>query len=269
MNATLLGLFALALYGAAEGFSIFSLRKNSGALGRAATIVLTGALLVHFVALQVRARTLHSVPYRDLSDSMSFFAWLMAVAYLFLAFRHRERSTGPFLVPLVMIFLAVSLVTHPSPSPVKKGLAGPLFAFHVTMAILGYAALSLAFVLALLYLVQNRQLRTRRTGLLFSRLPALDVLDRMERTAIGVGVAALGVSLALGVIWAQKNWGTIWDAKLGATLLVLLVYATALFSTRLRLQGKKTAFLSVIGFSLVLFSYTIVNLFFSRGHAFR
>jgi ABC-type uncharacterized transport system permease subunit len=264
ISAVAVGLLALALYGAAEGFSIASLRKNSDSLARWTTALLVSGLVVHFAALQIRARRLHSVPYRDLSDSMSFFAWMIAVAYVFLFFRHRERSTGPFLIPLVIVFEAVSLVTRPATLPARKELSGSLFAFHVTMAILGYAALSLSFVLALLYLVQNRQLRQRRTGLLFSRLPALDVLDRLEHTAVAVGVSA-----PLGMIWAKKNWGTVWDAKLGATLLVLVVYAVALFSAPLGLKGKKTAFVSIFGFSLVLFSYTIVNLFVSKGHVFR
>jgi len=269
MSAALVGVLALLLYGAAEGFSIVSLRKNSDLLARWTTVFLVSGLVVHFVALQIRARRIHSVPYRDLSDSMSFFAWMIALAYVILFFRHRERSTGPFLIPLVLLFLAISLLTRPATLPARKELSGSLFAFHVTTAILGYAALSLSFVLALLYLIQNRQLRQRRTGLLFSRLPALDVLDRMEHTAVAVGFSALAVSATLGMIWAKKNWGTVWDAKLGATLLVLVVYAVALFSAPLGLKGKRTAFVSIVGFSLVLFSYTIVNLFVSKGHVFR
>jgi len=269
MSAALVGVLALLLYGAAEGFSIVSLRKNSDSLARWTTVFLVSGLVVHFVALQIRARRIHSVPYRDLSDSMSFFAWMIALAYVILFFRHRERSTGPFLIPLVLLFLAISLLTRPATLPARKELSGSLFAFHVTTAILGYAALSLSFVLALLYLIQNRQLRQRRTGLLFSRLPALDVLDRMEHTAVAVGFSALAVSATLGMIWAKKNWGTVWDAKLGATLLVLVVYAVALFSAPLGLKGKRTAFVSIVGFSLVLFSYTIVNLFVSKGHVFR
>lgn len=269
MNATLLGLLALALYAAAEGFSIASLRRNSAALSRVTSLLLASGLVVHFVALQVRARRIHSVPYRDLTDSMSFFAWMIAVAYVILFFRHRERSTGPFLIPLVILFQAVSLLTRPVASPTPKGLTGPLFAFHVTTAILGYAALSLSFVLALLYLVQNSQLRRRKTGLLFSRLPALDVLDGMEHTAIAVGFVALAISCVLGIVWASINWKTVWDAKLVSTVLVLMVYAFALFSSPLGIQGKKTALLSIAGFSVVLFSYTVVNLFFSTEHVFR
>jgi ABC-type transport system involved in cytochrome c biogenesis permease subunit len=263
------GLLALLFYVAAEGFAIAHLRKSSPAFGRATTALLAAALLLHFVALQMRARSLHSVPYRDLPDSMSLFAWMLAATYGILLLRHRERSMAPFLLPLVILFLAVSFLTHSVPRPANPKLTGPLFAFHVTIAILGYAALSLSFVLAMLYLVQTRQLQKRKTGLLFSGLPALDVLDRLQRTAIAVGVVALSIASALGIVWAKKTWGSIWDVKVVWTLLTIAVYLVVLFAGPLGLRGKKTAFLSITGFSVLLFSYTIVNLFFSQEHLFR
>jgi len=169
----------------------------------------------------------------------------------------------------VVVFLAISFLTPSRVRPVNPKLSGPLFAFHVTLAILGYAALSLSFILALLYLVQNRQLRIRKTGLLFSQLPALDVLDRLQRTTIGIGVLALSVASVLGGLWAKKAWGTVWDAKVVWTVLTIGVYGTVLLAGPLGLRGKRTAFLSITGFSLILFSYTIVNLVFSQEHVFR
>ena len=47
-------------------------------------------MLVHFVALQSARAMLHSVPYRDLPDSMSLFAWMLAATYGILLIRHRE-----------------------------------------------------------------------------------------------------------------------------------------------------------------------------------
>lgn len=269
MGPNVVGLVALALYVAAEILSVAHLRKGKRGLGLATTVCLGGGLLVHFAALQLRARAIHSVPYRDLPDSMSLFAWMIAASYVFLLWVHRERSTGPFLIPLVVVFLTTSLLARGGEMPARRALSGPLFAFHVTMAILGYAALTLSFVLATLYLVQTRQIHLRKTGLLFSRLPALDVLARLQRTATAVGVAALSLATALGLVWAHRNWGTIWDIKVLWTTLVIAIYLLALFAGRLGWVGKKTAWISIFGFSALLFSYTIVNLFLTREHLFR
>ncbi len=270
MQVTLgLSISGLVLYALAEGFAVAALRKNLPKFDRAAAWCLGTGLVVHFTALEVRGHTLHSVPYRDLPDSMSLFAWMLAASYAFLVLRHRESSTGAFLLPVVILFDAVALLARGRQAPPTPELRGSLFALHVTMAILGYAALTLAFVLAILYLIQMRQLRLHRMGVLFARLPALDVLDRLQRTSITAGVCALAVSATIGIVRARIYWGTIWDAKVLATFVTIVIYLGALVSTRLGWKGRRSALLSIVGFVMLLFSYTVVNLFFTQEHVFR
>lgn len=268
---TSLSAIALILYAAAEGFSLVHLRTDKAAHGKATSGLLLLGFLIHWVALYAGARAAHAVPYHDLPASMSFFAWVVIGSYGVLVMKHREGSTGPFLIPIALVFLIASMFANQGGQPVPKvpGLRGPLFAFHVTMAIVGYAALSLSFVLAQLYLIQNQQIRRRQLGLLFSRLPALDVLSRLHRTAVAIGISALTVAAVLGLIWAKIHWGTYWDPKVLFTFLIITLYLITLFPRWIGWGGKKIALLSVTGFMLVLFSYTIVNLFLSQGHAFR
>lgn len=266
----LLGGTALLLYLGAEAFSIANLRKEKAVFGLVAKVLLTLGFVVHFSALEFGGRLTHTVPYRDLSASMSLFAWMVAGSYGILRLRHREGSAGPFLIPVAILFLAASLATHPAqaPAPDPK-LSGALFAFHVTLAILGYAAFTLSFVLAQLYLIQIRQIHQRKLGLLFSRLPALDVLSRMHQTSIGIGVVAMTVASTLGLVWAKQNWGTYWDPKVAFTFLLIGVYVVCLLAGRLlRWSGKHVAWLSLAGYVLMLFSYTIVNLFITQEHVF-
>ena len=264
-----LSAIALTLYLAAEAFSIAHLRRDRDSFARATTVLLLLGFLVHFAALEIGGRATHSVPYRDLPSSMSLFAWMIAASYGILLVRHREGSTGPFLIPLAIFFLVVSLVTHPGAVVVSDPRrSGPLFAMHVTLAIFGYAALTLAFVLAQLYLIQNQQLRRRKLGPLFSKLPALDVLSQLQRTAVIIGVSALTVATVLGLIWAKQHWGTYWDPKVLFTFLIIGLYLFTLFPGRAG-GGKRNAILSIAGFILLLFSYSIVNLFISQEHTFQ
>lgn len=270
MGPTELTVATLILYGAAEGLSIAHLRTDRPSYGHATTALLFGGFLVHFLALYVGARATHSVPYRDLAASLSFFAWLVTGAYAFLLLRHREGAAGPFLIPLSIFFLGCSLFAHPhaplAADPARKGI---LFAYHVTISILGYAALSLSFVLAQLYLIQDKQIRRHKLGLLFSRLPALDVLARLHRTAVATGVGALALGMLLGLVWARTHWKTFLDLKLLITLVVLGVYGTTLMPRRLGWGGRRVAHVSIAGFLTVLFSYSIVNLYLSQGHTFK
>ena len=272
MSATTsLSAITLILYAAAEGYSIAHLRTDKEAHGKATSVLLMLGFVIHWFALYFGARAAHAVPYHDLPASMSFFAWVVIGSYGILLLKHREGSTGPFLIPIGILFLCISLLAKQGgPAAVKPpGLTGPLFAFHVTMAIVGYAALSLSFVLAQLYLIQNKQIRRRNLGLMFSRLPALDVLSRLHRTTVVIGVSALSVAAVLGLIWAKINWGTYWDPKVLFTFLIITLYLFTLFPRWLGWGGKKIALLSVTGFMVVLFSYTIVNLFISQGHTFK
>jgi ABC-type transport system involved in cytochrome c biogenesis permease subunit len=271
LGHTSLSVMTLLLYGAAEGFSIAHLRSNRESYGKATTALLLLGFLVHWVALYAGARAAHTVPYHDLPASMSFFAWVVMGAYGILLLRHRESSTGPFLIPICLLFLGASIFAHSgNPEGLKDPkLTGSLFAFHVTMALVGYAALSISFILAQLYLIQNKQIRRHKLGLLFSRLPALDVLSRLHRTSVAIGVSALAVAVVLGAISAKVNWDTYWDPKLVVTLVIIVLYLFTLFPRWLGWGGKKVALLSLTGFMCVLFSYTIVNLFITQEHTFR
>jgi ABC-type transport system involved in cytochrome c biogenesis permease subunit len=267
-----MSLTALGLYGAAEAFSIGHLRTNRDGYGQTATILLLLGFLVHFLALEVGGRATGTVPYQNLPGSLSLFAWMLAAAYGVLFLRHREGSTGPFLIPLVILFMAGSLVVYSSPTSQvihDPRRSGSLFAMHVTLAILGYAALTLSFVLAQMYLLQTRQLHKHKLGLLFSRLPALDVLTRMHRTSVAMGALALAVASCLGMISAKRNWGTYWDPKVAFTLLLILVFVFTLIAPRLGWGGKKIAWTSIFGFVLLVFSYSVVNLFITAEHVFR
>jgi ABC-type uncharacterized transport system permease subunit len=269
MEWPLLGWLALLLYVGAEGLSVVSLVRSPNRLGRLVPLLIVGGLICQFLALNARARLIGAVPYRSLGGSMSLFGWMLGLAYLALLLRHRERAIGPFLIPLVVLFSAAGLIVAPAASTPSSETRGSLFAFHVTLAILAYAAFTFSFVLSVLYLVQNRQIRSHRTGVLFARLPPLEAIGRMNRTSVAIGLFSLAVSVALGAVWAGRVWQSLPDAKLGVALCTLVLYAFLLWMDRRGWKGQRVAVLSIVGFGLVLFSYTVVNLFLSPEHVFR
>ena len=267
MEPRLLGWVAVVLYAGAEVLSIRSLVKERERM--IAPLLLAAGLVLHYADLHLRAAALDSVPYRTLPGSMSLFGWMLGIAYLLLLFRHRERAVGPFLIPFIILFTAVGLLLTPGASPSGPETRGALFAFHVTLAILAYAAFTISFVLSLLYLIQNRQIRRAKTGVLFSRLPALEVIGRMNRTSVTIGIAVLAISVLLGALWARRVWEGLADAKVGWALTTLLLYGFLLWMDRRGWEGRRVALLSILGFGVVLFSYTFVNLYLSAEHAFR
>jgi len=267
MRSNILGWVAVLLYAGGEALSIRSLvRPRAHA---AVPALLAAGLIAHFADLQARARAIGSVPYRTLSGSMLLFGWMLALACLALLVLHRERAVAPFLIPFVILFSAAGLMLPLSASPATPETRGALFALHVTLAILAYAAFTFSFVLSLLYIVQNRQIRRARTGILFARLPALDSIGRMNRTSVSIGLLALGVSVLLGMLWARRVWGSLVDPKLGWALATLALYGFLLWMDRRGWEGRRVALLSMLGFGVMIFSYTFVNLYTATEHTFR
>ena len=140
---------------------------------------------------------------------------------------------------------------------------------HLITSLLSYVAFLIAFVAGLLFLVQERQLKHKTMGLLFHRLPALDTLDRINFLAIGIGFGLLTFGTLFGFLGAVKVFGSWWmgDPKEYLTVFLWGSYL-ALWLMRLRstLRGRRVALLSVLGFSLVLFTWMGTSWFWHSFH---
>src|SRR5690348_8380110 len=156
----------------ALSFALYLIFLNTGKTltGRLGTVFLALGLVAHYFALLERSRGLHTVPYHDLYGSMSLFGWLLALTYLALELFHRQRSVGAFVLPFILVFF---LAAHLAPADrlALPPARGPVFAFHVTLSILAYAAFALSFVLSLIFLGESRHLRNRQLGPVVWRLP--------------------------------------------------------------------------------------------------
>ncbi|HTW24062.1 MAG TPA: cytochrome c biogenesis protein CcsA [Candidatus Baltobacteraceae bacterium] len=266
-----LAYLSLALYAASFVCYARILYAPNLWLGRLATVLLAAAIAAHYFALLDRAAGTHTIPYDDLYGSMSLFAWLLGITYLGLELIHRQRSVGACVTLFMVIWLAGLETLVPKPPLVAPPARGALFALHVTLNTWAYSAFALSFVLSLVYIVQDRVLRSRHPSAAFWRFPALDVLDRMARSSVYIGLAALAVGVVSGMIWAHRLTGTypFTDPKFIVTIAILAVYVTYLrLSRSVHWRGARAATICALNFAIVLFSYTIVNLYLTGFHRF-
>src|SRR5438552_7698955 len=170
---------------------------------RLGTVLLGLGLIAHYFALLERSRGSHTVPYHDLYGSMSLFGWLLALTYLGLELYHRQRSVGAFVLPFILVFfLAAHLAPADRLSP--PAVRGVIFALHVTLSILAYAAFALSFVLSLIFLGEERLLRRHRVGDVVWRLPPLELLAQMSQSSVLVGLVSIAAGTALGFVWVDR-----------------------------------------------------------------
>ena len=133
---------------------------------------------------------------------------------------------------------------------------------HTISSLLSYVAFLVAFGSGVLFLVQERQIKGKRMGVLFHRLPSLDQLEQVNVFAIALGFGLLTVGLSVGLVVSRLLRGVWWtgDPKeiLSATLWVCYL---VLWLARLRatMRGRRVAILSVAGFALVLFTFLGVS----------
>jgi HemX protein len=201
---------------------------------------------------------------------MSLLAWFLALTYLGLELFHRERAMGAFILLLVLLLFGLGIVVAPQAAP-KSPARGSLFALHVTTNILAYSAFTLSFVYSVIYLVQDRLLRTRKTGAVMWRLPALEDLERMTRSGVWVGLVALLVGMGFGMVVGQRLTGQVLslDPKVLISFLIIGCYAIYLVIARSPAwRGARASIVCVASYCMVVFSYTVVNLYLSRFHRF-
>lgn len=274
LGNSLLCIVALLCYAGATLLYVTWLRHPQISAGRMATLLAALGAVFNFGFLYSRSLAMKTVPYGDLLGSMALFGLFLAAMSLILEARHRDRSLGAFLMPVSLFFLLHTLFL-PGGSHPKQELRGAVFAFHVTLNMLSYSAFAVACALSLLYLVLGKRLKSKRHVLNgpVSRLPSLSFLERAARTSIGVGVVSLAAGLTMGFLWAYRVWTPahpewLLDAKIWGAVVTFLFYLWVFVRAHRGAAPGTTARLAVAGFVLVLVSYTLVNLFFSKIHSF-
>jgi ABC-type uncharacterized transport system permease subunit len=239
---------------------------------RAATPSLSAAVALHLAYLVALGVRWGQLPAANASQALSVMAFAVALVYLFVEWHGRDRATGFWLVSLVLVFQLLSSLLASQRPPTRELLHLPVFAAHVSLALLGYTAFAVAAAYGFLFLRLYRELKVGRFGNFFGRLPPLVILERMMVGALAVGLVALTGAVGLGTVGAARIYGSSWitDPKILFTVAIWAIYALALLLRRLRRwQGRQTAFASLAGLATILVSLVVVNFLFSGFHGFR
>ena len=212
-------------------------------------------------------------PLSNLYESLVFFAWVTILVYLIIEWKTKKRVIGAFATPfatLAMAYASFSPDVQDKIQPLIPALQSNWLIAHVITCFLGYASFAVACGMGIMYLMRGRDNDSGDTGLL-SALPTHRVLDELMHQTIVFGFLWLSVGIITGAVWANQAWGTYWswDPKETWSLITWFVYATALHARFVRgWQGKRIAFLSIIGFISVIFTYFGVNFLLSGLHSY-
>ena len=203
-------------------------------------------------------------PMSNFYESLIFFSWCLPALALMAFRRYLKGYLGALVAMLSTLLLAyASFGVDSQIRPLMPALKSNWLLIHVVTAFLGYAAFALAFGSALLYLHKERY---PQASLL--PLPLLDSL--IYRTTV-LGFLLLTLGIATGAVWAETAWGRYWswDPKETWSLITWLIYAALLHARLLKgWQGRRIAWLAVLGFMAVLFTYFGVSFLLSGLHSY-
>lgn len=245
-------------------------RTGRPRLGRWATSVLSLGLFVHVYGLVRLGLARGGLPPMNLGETLSVLAASTSLVYLYVEVRGRDRGVGALAVSLICVYTLGAAAVGPA-TAVPEVLRSQLFAPHAAAIIAAFASFTMSAFLSMAYLLQYRQLRSRKPGLLLQRLPDLQTLEFMTRRANRVGFVSLTLGLLLGAALWQKVFGTLWewDPKQCMTLLTWLLYGTALGLRRLRdWQGGRIATVNLVAFASVVLGMALMYAVFDTAHRF-
>jgi ABC-type transport system involved in cytochrome c biogenesis permease subunit len=272
MNAILLCLYAAAGVAYAVQFS----RRTFGT-SRIATVLLVLAAFAHTFLIGMETMRVGHVPFASATTATSTFVWLLALSYLYIELTTGERAMGVFILPLLVALQTIPAFSALVSDPRSAILESPWFNVHIPSLLFAYASFALAGVLGITYVLQFKEIKAKDLGFFYERLPSLNVLDEMNLRAVKIGWLFLTVGLIAGGIWASQlprsgnpsNSMSIADPKIFVAVLCWAVYSFELYAQRaIGWRGRRAAWLSAVGFGIVLLNFVPVSYFFTTSHNF-
>ena len=218
----------------ATGFSFFSI-----ALG----------FVFQTAFMSVRGQALGRCPLTNLFEVFIFLAWSVSLIYLLIGPAYRLSLMGAFTAPLVFGLQTFALLAPIDRSHPMKLSPSPWLELHAAVSLIAYGAFALACVAGLMYLLQERQLKSRELNSMFFHFPPLTDLFAAITRLLWLGFALLTVGIAAGFLTGQP----LPYVKVAWSLGVWIFYAAILLARHLgRTAPRRIAALCVVAFSAAL-----------------
>ena len=253
------------------GYLIYVIRTEKAIHRIAYGFLLTG-FLSHTLELAMLVSQIRQMPVTTLPQTFSLFAWAIVGSYLAFQLKFNIRILGTFVSPLAVVFMLLSSAIPGRVIPNSKLFKSFWLTLHVATMFIGMAIFALAFCAGIMYLLQERQIKSKSFGLLYRRLPSLEVLDSLNYVCLTFGFPLITIGLISGFVYAGAVWQSFWhwDPKEILSVVTWLIYAVLLHE-RLAVgwRGRRAAIMAIIGFSVILVTFVGTSVVLKVHHSFK
>jgi len=228
---------------------------------RPVVATLSGVIVAIGLFFQTISIGLHSAltghgPYTTSYEIVMFLAWFIVVIYFLTEWKYKIKDLGSFVIPLVFLVMLISVFLSRDAGLVPESEVRFWLTIHRTLSIIGYAAFSIAFAAGIMYLIQEHQVKTKKLGIMYFRMPSLEVLDDLNFKVITIGFPLFTLGFMTGSIWNTKMNQAFFSWDLERTMpmvMVWLIYGLVFFGRMTTgLRGKKAAQGAILGFFAVI-----------------
>jgi cytochrome c-type biogenesis protein CcsB len=244
--------------------------------GKAARIAYALTVLgfaVHVLAIVLRGIANGHVPWANMFEFAVTGTAAIVGVYLLVSLFRDVRFIGSYITGLVALLLMLASMNVyvdvvPLPPPLQSGW----LVVHILVAVLGTGFFALGAGLSIAQLLQaRRELGATDRPRFLRAFPSSEALENLAYRVNVIGFAFWTFTLIAGAIWAEHAWGRYWgwDTKEVWTFIIWVVFAGYIHARATRgWRGAPSAWLAIVGFTAVLFNFTVVNLFFKGMHAY-
>ena len=250
MNTPLTIATFLFFLGMVKYLLFLALRRQS--LFVLATFMIAVGFALQTAGLVIRSMATGHGPYGNLFEYCLFMAWVVFGIFLIAEGYYRIKPLGAFMTPVGFLLCLVALIVSPDSGEGTVAQAY-WFTLHRTTSFLGFGAITLIFAAGVMYLIQERQLKAKKFGAWYHRLPPLDVLDDVNRMGLITGFPIFTVGFIAAVVWSYQKYGYV--AVNGS--IALMIAGWALFALAcvgrafLGWRGRRAATLGTLVFVMV------------------
>jgi ABC-type uncharacterized transport system permease subunit len=261
---------AVGCYGVGLVYALLLLTRRADRLAKVVMPIAATGLVFHFVSLVEAWQLAPGLEVISFHQFASLLAFLVMLFFFVVYARWRVTAPGMFVFPLVFLMTFGAAIGQNPPQFTSEQLKSWWLYLHIALIFAGYAALFLSCGASFLYLLQERQLKSRQPGGLLGRLPALATIDDIGYRSLLWGFPFMTLGLIAGsIVVARANLGFNYflDPKIVLSVLMWLVYIVLIY-TRVSSgwRGRKAAYLSTTAFLIALVVWA-ANVF-SRVHRF-
>lgn len=247
----------------------YLLLHNDKIIGAANEAIFAG-FVFHTLTIFSRWVEAGRAPFANLHEVLSLFSWMVAAIYILIYLRYKLTALSAFVAPFALLLAVTASFLPKEIIPLAPSLASYWLPIHVTLAFLGNAFFAMTFLFGIMYLIQERYLKSKKVGGLYFLLPSLDILDEISYRCITFGFPLLTLAIFTGAIWAEYAWGSYWswEPRQIWSLITWFLYA-ALIHGRITVgwRGRKAAIYYIISFLILIGSFAIIKLFAWGSHA--